>query len=329
MALPPVLAPEDQVTGPGHVGGGEEGAHQPDHHHGVVAVLGRPHDDLVLGPEAGEGEDAGQRDGTHDEGPEGGGHVLPQPTHVAHVVRVHGVDERAGPEEEEGLEEGVGEEVEDPCRPGAHPHGHHHVADLADGGVREHSLDVVLHEGEETPDDHGDGADGGHLVDPVAVGPDREALDEHAVHAGDEVDAGHHHGGGVDQGRHRRGAGHGVGQPHVERELGALSHHPQEQQRRPEQQQAVADVAVEGQPVEVGDVEVLAGGEEQEDDPESQAHVADARGDEGLDGGVGVDLLLPPVPDEHERAQADELPPDQQLEGVVGHHQVQHRGREQ
>src|SRR2546426_729669 len=79
-----------------------------------------------------------------DEGPERGGHVLPEPAHVAHVVRVHGVDEGAGPQEQQGLEEGVGEEVEHACRPGADPESHHHVAQLADRGIGEDALHVVL-----------------------------------------------------------------------------------------------------------------------------------------------------------------------------------------
>src|SRR5207302_7667606 len=87
--------------------------------------------------------------------------------------------------------------------------------------------------------------------------------------------------------------------------------------------------AGQGQAVEVGDVEVPPRGEEQGDDAEHEAHVANASGDHCLDGGVGVDLLLPPVADQHERAHADQLPADQQLEGVVGHDQVEHGRREE
>ena len=45
--------------------------------------------------------------------------------------------------------------------------------------------------------------------------------------------------------------------------------------------------------------------------------------------GVAVRLLLPPVADEHERAQADELPADEQLQRVVGDDEQQHRRGEQ
>ena len=48
------------------------------------------------------------------------------------------------------------------------------------------------------------------------------------VQAGGEVHAGDDHGGGVDERGDRRGAGHGVGQPRVQRELAALADHADE-----------------------------------------------------------------------------------------------------
>ena len=49
------------------------------------------------------------------------------------------------------------------------------------------------------------------------------------------------------------------------------------------------------------------------DTPIDDAHVAHPVGEEGLEGGVGVVLLLPPVADEHERAHSDQLPAHQHL----------------
>src|ERR1700730_18516359 len=77
------------------------------------------------------------------------------------------------------------------------------------------------------------------------------------------------------------------------------------------------------------DVERLTGGEERDDHTDHQPDVAGTRGEEGLQGRVGVDTLLPPVTDEHEGAQSDELPPDEELQRVVGHDEQEHgRGEE-
>ena len=69
--------------------------------------------------------------------------------------------------------------------------------------------------------------------------------------------------------------------------------------------------------------------EERHDHADQQADVAGAGGEERLERGVGVGLLLPPVPDQHERAQTDELPADEHLQRVVGDDEQQHRRGEQ
>ena len=63
--------------------------------------------------------------------------------------------------------------------------------------------------------------------------------------------------------------------------------------------------------------------------PIEQADVADAVGEERLERGVGVRLLLPPVADERERAEADQLPADDHLQRVLGQDEEQHRRGEQ
>ena len=67
------------------------------------------------------------------------------------------MDDAARAEEEQGLEHGVGEEVEHAChvtqaavmRVGrsTYAQSHHHEADLRDGGEGQHALDVALHTG--------------------------------------------------------------------------------------------------------------------------------------------------------------------------------------
>ncbi len=72
-----------------------------------------------------------------------------RPPMLLHVLLVvHAVDHRAGAEEEQRLEEGVGDHVEQAGDVGAGPDGEEHVAELGDGGVGEHPLDVVLGAGD-------------------------------------------------------------------------------------------------------------------------------------------------------------------------------------
>ena len=52
----------------------------------------------------------------------------------------------------------------------------------------------------------------------------RRGKREEHVRAGDQIDAGGHHGRGVDERAHRRRTGHGVGQPGLQRQLGGFSH---------------------------------------------------------------------------------------------------------
>ena len=104
------------------------------------------------------------------------------------------VDDAARAEEQAGLEEGVRDQVEDAGRVGADAHGEEHEAELADGGVREHLLDVVLREAD------GRGEERGERRRSPATTVERVGRHgEEEVQARDHVDAGGDHGGGVDQ----------------------------------------------------------------------------------------------------------------------------------
>ena len=70
--------------------------------------------------------------------------------------------------------------------------------------------------------------------------------DEQRRAAGDHVDAGGDHRRGVDQGADRRRAFHRVGQPDVQRELGALAAGPEQQQQADRRGDAAGGIVVGG-----------------------------------------------------------------------------------
>ena len=134
------------------------------------------------------------------------------------------------PRNEQRLEEGVRQEVEDARAEGPDAAGEEHVAELAHRRVGEHALDVVLDEADRGGEDRRRGAhdrDRRHRVRRVSV--DRGG-------AGDHVDAGGHHRGRVDQRGDRRRALHRVGQPDVQRDLRALAGGADEEQQPDERE---------------------------------------------------------------------------------------------
>ncbi len=79
----------------------------------------------------------------------GGLQLVPQAAHLAHVqLAAHGVHHAAGGEEEQGLEERMRHQMEDSRREDARAAAQEHVSELADGGVGEHALQIVLRQGD-------------------------------------------------------------------------------------------------------------------------------------------------------------------------------------
>ena len=161
---------------------------------GVVRHL----EDLVLREEPRERVDTGQRQRADHERDAGDGHPPQQPAHLLHVrVVVHPVHHRPGAQEHQRLVERVRDEHEQRDRVRPQSRRDEHEPELADRGVREHALDVVLTErarpGEEHRDDTDDRDDG-----------ERHARDlEDHVHPQHQVHAGGHHRGRVDERRDR------------------------------------------------------------------------------------------------------------------------------
>ena len=71
------------------------------------------------------------------------------------------MDHGAGAEEQQRLEEGMGEEMEDAGAVGADALGNEHVAELRAGRIGDDALDVVLHQADGGGEEGGGGADDG------------------------------------------------------------------------------------------------------------------------------------------------------------------------
>ena len=137
---------------------------------------------------------------------------------------VHPVDDRARAQKQHRLEKRVGQQVEHGDRVDTHARGHEHIAQLRAGRIGNHTFDVVLHKA------HGGGKERRQRadIDDKHLGLWCEFKERR--HPANQKHARGHHGGGVDQGGHRRWAFHRVGQPGVQKELRRFAHRADEQQ---------------------------------------------------------------------------------------------------
>ena len=288
-------------------------------------------DDRILGEEARGIGKTGQRQGADQHHQPGGADMGGKAAHLADILFVrHRVDDRARAQEHERLEEGVGEQMEHARPIGANTHGDEHVAQLRTGRIGDDALDVVLDEADGRGEEGGDATYDDHHFTRCG----RQFVERR--HAGDEEDPRRHHGRGMDQGRDRGRAFHGVGQPGVQDELRRLAHGAHEQQEADEGQ----DVDVPAQ--ELHRLADLSGSraedrvqfdraENEEDggDAEHEAEIADPVDDEGLDrGGIGRRPQIPEA-DQEIGGETDPFPAEKHLQEIVGRHQHQHEEGEQ
>ena len=171
--------------------------------------------DFLLGEESREGKDAGDGEHRDHRRPIGLGQGLAQaprsrrPGDIPNVVAVHRVDHHARRKEQKAFEEGMGENVEHGGGIGlaARAQGEHHQAQLGQGGKGQDALEIGLGAGDGGGEHGGEGAgEFHHAQGMLGRGEKREQ-------ARGQEHAGHHHGGGMDEGRNRRRAFHRVRQP--------------------------------------------------------------------------------------------------------------------
>ena len=195
--------------------------------------------DFILAKKTGEGRHSREGQRTDQECGRRDRHHLPQATEPAHVDHAtHGMHHRSGPEEEQRLEEGMRHEVEDRRREAEHrarSKAGEHVAELADCRIGEHPFEVVLHRGDQSRHERCGGPHDRHHRKCPGAG------DKQGGAAGDQIDACSHHRGGVDQGAGRGRTLHRVGQPDMQRHLGAFAAGCQQQQQADRRADDAAD----------------------------------------------------------------------------------------
>ena len=322
----PAIRPEEgQRHQPEHVERGHERGEDREHPDELVGFE-CAEEDLVLAEEAGQRRNAG--DGQRADGHRGkrNRQVPLQGAHAPHVLLPrHRMDDRAAAEEQQRLEEGMRHQMEHPNREGTHTDSREHVAKLRDRGVGQHALDVVLHQPDRRGQERREHADHRHNLQ-----HHRRVGEQHGVPA-EYVDAGRHHRRGMDEGGHGSRPLHRIGQPHEQRNLGALARGPDEQQQRNDRQHPeMAGLDRHGgcRALDAGEVE-RAERPKQQEDAEDESPVTDAVRDEGLLPGVARAWFLVPVADQQVRAETDTFPPDEHHQHVAAQHQQQHEEAEQ
>ena len=151
---------------------------------------------------------------------------------------------------------------------------------------------------------------------------------EHRRGAHHEVHTGGHHRGRVDEGRHRGGAFHCVGEPEVQRQLCALANGTNEQHQRNHRGGGLSDTTIAGCFVERAVAE-RSERLEREEHCDHEAPVANSVGDERFLASGGGRLAAVPETDEQVRAGAHTFPTEERNQHVLAEHQHEHAEHEQ
>ena len=223
------FAMEREIEGAEAVTDGHEGRRERERIEKEMArAVGLP-EDFILGEESGEGGHA--RDGKAGDkiGDPDDRKFFAEAAHEEKVLlAVKGMNHRARAEEQASLEESVGEKVEHAggdAQQRSRSQTEEHVAELADRGIGEHALEVVLRKRDQGRHQCREAADQRHHE--LRLGRRHEQRAE----PGDHVHPAGDHRRGVNQRAYRGRAFHRVGKPDVQRELRALAAGPHEQEQ--------------------------------------------------------------------------------------------------
>ncbi len=191
---------------------------------------------------------------------------------------------------------------------------------MADRGIGQHAFHVLLEDGRVGAQHQSDQSQSADDPEPfVGAG-------QHGPETRQEEHARLHHGGGVQVGRHRRGRGHGVGQPEMERKLRAFGQRAQGDQH---QHGRVPGVGAHEIARRQHTVHVVAADDMTQDQHACQeAQSARPRDGQRHAGAPPRVQAMMPIRDQHERSQAGHFPEEDKLDQVAGKHHAQHRGHE-
>ena len=315
-----VLAMEDAENQPHRVEAGQQGAQQARQKKARVAGRHGLPENFILAVKAGRHQRQGHQ-GRPPNQETGIGHrqALSQPAQPGHILLMVATgDHRTGRQEQQRLEEGVGDQVENGGieRPDAERQ--EHITNLAHGGIGQHPLDIGLGQGSEGRQQQRDRANDADQPEDI------RGQQEQPVEAGNQVDPGGDHGRRVNQGRDRGRARHGIRQPGMQRYLGGFAQGTAQQQqcdktgrgipRRPD---------LGGARHHLLDIQGAQLPENQEQ-TQGQKHIANPGHHEGLERGHAVGAVLIVVADQQVTAQANPFPAQEQQEQIVPEHQHEH-----
>ena len=292
--------------------------------HGAQVAVGERIVDLLLGEEAEEERQAAHGECGQKRCAEGDRHDGTEAAELRHLAGAGFMVDEARHHEERALEERMGHEIEHRRFDGmrrAEAGQHDEQAERGHGRIGEHQLQVGLADGQKRAGDQR------HATEERQQDFPGGCRAHHRVQPHQQVDAGLHHGGGMQVGGDRGRRFHGVGKPEVEGELRRLGEGAAEQQNKGRQvegafAQAVADVDEERELRDAGHVP-------QEDQAGKQRQAAKPGDHQRLQGRAAGRLALVIEADQQEGGDRGELPVDEEHQEAVGDDEAEHGAHEQ